>query len=1193
MKLGTQPVNALGHAAFASGTPVVLPTNTNSPFAKLIVKSDLGHIVQQWLLLQTKCTLGSASSCALRCQLPGIAPYHALLVMGARQVFIRALSPKLTRNGVTVNELLLTEDECTFEIAGHMFELIRSVKANEPAQSDKATRNKMKFALARPMEIGQTRQPIAIPAPAPVQTPAPIPKQLCELPLPPKQRQSFDEPQVFKESRSFVEPQAVTKPQAALEPQALKQPQSVVEPQAVIEPQRPADPSLDLQPQWITDLIQSAMLPLERQLSEIIEPLAAVQQELDKRSKLDRKRRRATKRIAIEPTASERTSPEQAAAERAAAERIAVESAFTTQIDVQAQMAHIPEPIIVPIISPEVESQLARQSETLDNLNARLTEVKSNLGSLERVVSENFVSVINAASAPVPTPEPVNEALQKITSVAGQLKVLTAQLDDVKNNLGSLQQIVTENLASTNELRTAPEPASKESLQRLTEVANQLSHLLQDMNVRQISAEQADLNWREQLSTQKDSDVEWREQLRTHRDSDVAWREELRTHKESDLAWREQLRTQIGALRDTVAATESTLLNATASSMSAIETAAQSAIVAAAESAVLKLNEIRPLAPKATCPTSAALIANGHLQPTIAPAPKVNKPSTQPAGAQVVIAPLVSAHVEPSVARESDRAVLEVPVAIDVKSVHSPANAIVTKTVEELPEPEASDAVENEFLANQFNQYVWNPQPAQDSGIEHSAVEWSVTEATGVASSLEPVFAPKSNPIDNGCEVPPADSPVEAIEFADTSANFIEETIEEVSIVEEAASSSLPSWWTEDERTQFKDDSVASVVLSSAWKVPSNTAESSNAIEDYSNGFATNSTENSDLSSSAWDVEVAYGSSQIEQAVPVVDNELPLPLNNAAALPVIPEVKNNADSIDDASEQPDESLELSSLLERFGIAREPAANDVKDSSEYRKPITKRDSKPFGGQLPQPRVADFVQQPEPIDELTIDQTEIVHVAPPAIELPETVSALPITAPLAESGEEESIEDYMKRLMARMRGGSMEEDSRPSLSAPVATIAPTPAQSLDSMSSPKVSMPGAITERAPNSTTGPFNPEEYVPKALAPEMSRNMAAMRELANNSARSAIQVSARRRYGTAIALKLAIALIGLGVGVTLVMINGLNVNIGLIATIASFLVALIWGFDAFSTLKPLLYAAVENQEALAVPPQAEDIPQV
>ncbi len=69
MKLGMQSGSAFGTAAVSSG-PAILPTHPNQPLAKLVVKSELGQVVQQWLILQNKSTLGSASSCALRCQLP-------------------------------------------------------------------------------------------------------------------------------------------------------------------------------------------------------------------------------------------------------------------------------------------------------------------------------------------------------------------------------------------------------------------------------------------------------------------------------------------------------------------------------------------------------------------------------------------------------------------------------------------------------------------------------------------------------------------------------------------------------------------------------------------------------------------------------------------------------------------------------------------------------------------------------------------------------------------------------------------------------------------------------------------------------------------------------------------------------------------------------------------------------------------
>ena len=98
---------------------------------------------------------------------------------------------------------------------------------------------------------------------------------------------------------------------------------------------------------------------------------------------------------------------------------------------------------------------------------------------------------------------------------------------------------------------------------------------------------------------------------------------------------------------------------------------------------------------------------------------------------------------------------------------------------------------------------------------------------------------------------------------------------------------------------------------------------------------------------------------------------------------------------------------------------------------------------------------------------------------------------------------------------------------------------------------------------------------MPRALAPEASRDLNAMRELANTNARSAIHKSNRQRYVTSVLVKLTVAGVGLTVGVVLIAINGFAINIGLIAALASFVVAAIWGFDGIQSLKPLLQSSL------------------
>ncbi|MFO1064032.1 MAG: hypothetical protein U0892_09230 [Pirellulales bacterium] len=171
---------------------------------------------------------------------------------------------------------------------------------------------------------------------------------------------------------------------------------------------------------------------------------------------------------------------------------------------------------------------------------------------------------------------------------------------------------------------------------------------------------------------------------------------------------------------------------------------------------------------------------------------------------------------------------------------------------------------------------------------------------------------------------------------------------------------------------------------------------------------------------------------------------------------------------------------------------------------------------------------------------------------------------------EAGEEseESVEDYMRRLLARMRGVSESEVQMPAVQT--SEPARNEQRSMRSEATPErveEESDGPVSE----SWTAPFDPQSYVPKIAAPEKTKDLNAMRELANTSARSAIQVSARRRHSTALLMKMTISVVGCVAGTALVMINGFRPNVALIATLASFCVGIIWGYDAVVSFKPLL----------------------
>jgi hypothetical protein len=157
---------------------------------------------------------------------------------------------------------------------------------------------------------------------------------------------------------------------------------------------------------------------------------------------------------------------------------------------------------------------------------------------------------------------------------------------------------------------------------------------------------------------------------------------------------------------------------------------------------------------------------------------------------------------------------------------------------------------------------------------------------------------------------------------------------------------------------------------------------------------------------------------------------------------------------------------------------------------------------------------------PKDVAESPEQQPVADVPPADDTPGVaphVSAgtTPTPAGVANGHEgEESIEDYMSRLMQRLRG---REESR----------AGTPATSKKPSADAATSKSPVVVQN-PSSSTHAEPPAK--PRARAPEITANFQAMRELANESARSAIRNSSKRKAGIAygaIAVGLAAAVCG------------------------------------------------------------------
>jgi hypothetical protein len=163
--------------------------------------------------------------------------------------------------------------------------------------------------------------------------------------------------------------------------------------------------------------------------------------------------------------------------------------------------------------------------------------------------------------------------------------------------------------------------------------------------------------------------------------------------------------------------------------------------------------------------------------------------------------------------------------------------------------------------------------------------------------------------------------------------------------------------------------------------------------------------------------------------------------------------------------------------------------------------------------------------------------------------------------SEAGEEESIEDYMQRLMQRVRvtSGEVESPARPAHRAePIRTREASPSASSD----------------APSNTVSEAEPIEPIrPRAPAPAKPINMDALREVANLSAESAIGQHTRRTLVRTMRGKLFSTTVALTVSAGLFWLwwrFGTS-EIALYSSTAAIIVAALWGLQYVSLIGRLI----------------------
>lgn len=935
--------------SLTNGFPLVIATQTQQPTARLLLRNTQGQVVQQWLVKQNKCTLGSAASCSLRCQLSGVAPYHALLVIGARQIFIRALAPKLTRDGRPFNELLLTDEDSHFELAGHRFELTRnSEELRTAARPENSSPERIKFTLARPFELRNRPQSNQLP--------------------------------YANENETNAEPTASSTPET--------------------------------DSKWVAQLIQAAIQPLECQLHNLIEPLNELQNESRKQRRLRKKRARR-----------KRNSPESEPGVAEDSSQQTVSQQFSQQVDeiVGKHTASIQ--TVSPQFAQQVDEIVGRHTASIQTLPPQFAQ------QVEEIVSRHAIS----------------------------MEVLTERILDVNQQLSSIERIVAqERLQDQDQAATLPSDSPQLALQ--SAAIEQLQHGIVTVS-----------SALERLQVQHTEACE------------------------SDQQWKTNLQSQLEGLTHVI------------------------------DGLSTRVAEVHHVALSAATPPTT--IQSELIQPaaTNQPWPTGNKGTYEERNAEA------NTYVERAVADPSSLETSGDSLAQD--EFHVADEAMVVDSA--APRETIPDEFDTADAFDEFSQL----QSPSGSGVVDESIDDREPDA---------IEMPRMRGVDN----------VEHHAAQHSTA-----------AVSEPPSSSLPNWWVDDES---EESSANQPVAPQAVEPPN----------DYDSVGEPIAPDSRQVSSPAIADELSKVEEPSEEFYGLAQLSLEDHLREAEPLPAGLVHNPQMEAAKETPPKPDADGEFIGFGEPFAAHPNPTSGNAIPPDRA------------SGSSPEPVVALPV-----VDE--VDEDEVAATE----ESPIPLSGSTYSNAEEEEDEDGSVEEYMRQLLARMRGVP---EAEVELSKPAATVAaapssgtsatpadrpaaaahprahierPMPSQNPESEASPTTSYDPA-TQAISAEVTEPFDPEKYMPRTLGPERSKSLAAMRELANSSARTAIHRSTRQRHVSSILLKAVIAIVGLLVGIVLVGINGFNMNIGLVATVASFLVAAVWGYDSISSIRPML------QNGLVLKPQ-------
>ncbi|MFO0939771.1 MAG: hypothetical protein U0930_03300 [Pirellulales bacterium] len=1140
--------------------PTARTHRTTSSSTKLVVTDADGQVLQSWVLKQPKCTLGSAESCTIACGLPGIAPVHALIVTGARQTFVRSLAGKLSQDGIPASELLLSENKSYFELAGYRFALIR--KAAEENRAEQVQAQRMRFALARPLSISNTTE--------------------------------------------------------------------------ITKDHQPEDKSLNAP--WVANVIREAIEPLEAQIDSLLLPLAEFQaqslqaqisaaRELEEEKRKSAEKSRATKEV-------------------------------------------------------EIVNMVAQQSANMETLAERISDVNSQLSTIERIIAQD--AELNA-SAKVETNKVVSvqqtaiEQLQVgMVSVSESIKLLqeqqrAAQNDNLtwKNEVQlQLQQLTSAVSEFSDIAKNNQQPELLEAIESLrqthevaqSEIQRWQQGVQQQLDVLQEKMQENSETVREQVPTQLAEAIT---EIQSKHEQTLAelqsWKSELRQEMQELLHSAFESRAQqpivqhIQPTAPTHNFFQSTDQNSSLpsgfgnpsvfdnhgferseNSSGNYEEQCEPEIVSdeMVHSASSQLGHSSPyndtpVQDNETWPT--LQVASDHTTNTdsqvgfgnqwsAAPTSEVLENLPAPTGEMAWNLPQVSISnlEQQNYIEQRDFVAPQPRLATQDNSIN--ASADVFPPVHEsqsffMPTSESAARVQENYeslpdlsMSNLFPNADWNAiaePPAEASSqsghvplpsnqpVEQPAIDYAIgNQLQAHATSVNDLAAGAV-----GLDEQPYSSSTLGLQNTRPSASS--------QVSEELGGSALPSWWTETTNDEAGDNNAIhhqnnAAVATSTLEVPQ--VDISHLYHDQATTPEPEPTDRAQprfQDTQAGDGQAFFGLG-VESFQAVGDRAVTNPSNSPSSNgssfdrfmqreqtladyeeehqsqnPAIAhDWQSNPGIQAESSAGSESAVDSESGLSAFD--RFTAASN--STSELRPDDTGTNR--FGSAS---EFDSFTAQDQNEGETPEYQFPTSKPAE-SYENPISPQQVPQSsfnsAPATQSGDEdeESVEAYMKNLLARMRGDSV---AAPDI-AP--TQSPVPVSVAPARQSPYELRQAMRMQPDEGEQVEPMDLENYVPLTNAPEKSQNISALRDLANTTARTAIHKSTRRRTLSGSLMKFAISAIAITVAAALFAINGVAVNIALVATMAALFVAMIWGYDGIKSLRPLLQNSLVLQPANVEP---------